>query len=185
MENKTYKYGWIEIDGNHIHRTAIIYTNVKLGTGNWIGAYTVIGSNGEIRNKDQRAFKGKVVIGNNNVISELVTIQRPFEESRITEIGNNNIIMAHSHIRHDARIGNNTEICTGSIIGGYVDIEDDARIKLGVTIRPRVSIGIGATIAMQSAVISNVKDNATFAGVPAKEMKRKIVFKKEDISKTR
>jgi len=159
MENKTYKYGWIEIDGNHIHRTAIIYTNVKLGTGNWIGAYTVIGSNGEIRNKDQRAFKGKVVIGNNNVISELVTIQRPFEESRITEIGNNNIIMAHSHIRHDARIGNNTEICTGSIIG--------------------------ATIAMQSAVISNVKDNATFAGVPAKEMKRKIVFKKEDISKTR
>ena len=63
-----YEYEYINLDGNYIHRTAIVYPNVILGKGNWIGAYSVIGSNGEIRGVDQKEFKGTVTIGDNNVI---------------------------------------------------------------------------------------------------------------------
>ena len=131
---------FINIDGNYIHRTAIIHDNVLLGVGNWIGAYTVIGSNGEIRGVNQKDFKGRVVIGDNNVISEHVTIQRPFHGSYITQICNNNIIMAHSHIGHDVFIGSNCEICTGVIIGVYCTIHSNVKIKLGATIRNRLVV---------------------------------------------
>ena len=54
MSKDIYNSEIINTDGNFIHRTAIIYPNAKLGKGNHIGAYTVIGSNGEIRGKDPK-----------------------------------------------------------------------------------------------------------------------------------
>lgn len=172
-----YDIDFINIDGNYIHKTAIIYPNVTLGKGNIIGAYTVIGANGEMRKpKDfngsvidfHKLFKGSVIIGDNNVISEHVTIQRPFDSSAHTYIGNDNIIMAHSHIGHDASIGNNCELCTGVIVGGYASIQSDCKIKLGVTIRNRINVGRGVTIGMQSAVTKDVQSGLTVYGVPAK-----------------
>jgi UDP-N-acetylglucosamine acyltransferase len=158
---------FINIDGNQIHKTAIIYPNVKLGKGNVIGAYCVIGSNGEIRGVKQDEFKGFVSIGDNNVISEHVTIQRPYVLTA-TRVGNNNIIMAHSHIGHDAYIGNDCEICTGSIIGGYAVIFDGAIIKLGCTIRNRIKVGIDSLVGMGSVVVKDVQAGATVYGNPAK-----------------
>lgn len=154
---------------NEIHDTAIIYDNVKMGKNNSIGAYCVIGSKGEVRGA--KNFEGFVQIGDGNIISELVTIQRPVARDAKTIIGNNNIIMAHSHIGHDASIGNNCEIATGSIIGGYCDIRDGVKIKLGCTIRNRKTIGQNALIGMGSTVVKDVLENQIVFGNPAKERK--------------
>lgn len=162
-----YDHDYINIDGNHIHRTAIIYDNVRLGTGNWIGAYTVIGSNGEIRGVDQKKFRGNVSIGNNNIISEHVTIQRPYE-FRTTFIGNDNIIMAHSHIGHDVKIMNECEICTGVIVGGHTVIESGVKVKLGSTLRNRLKIGLNALIGLGSSVVKSVEKDSIVYGNPAK-----------------
>lgn len=170
-----YNSEWINIDGNWIHRTAIVHSNVKLGKGNTIGAYTVIGGNGEIRGIKQGQFKGWVEIGDNNVISELVTIQRPFENS-CTKIGNNNLIMAHSHVGHDVKVGNDCEICTGSILGGYVIVEDKVKIKLGVTIRNRKTIKKGALVGLGSSVVKDVNEFAIVFGNPAKSAKNKTTY---------
>ena len=153
---------------NSIHPTAIIYPNVKMGKGNKIGAYCVIGSDGEIR--DTKEFEGWVEIGDNNVISELVTIQRPAVKGQVTKIGSGNIIMAHSHIGHDAVIGNGCEISTGCIIGGYATIEDTAKLKLGVTVRNRKVIRQGATVGMGAVVVSNIDAHTIVIGNPAKRM---------------
>ena len=169
--NNFYNEDWINIDGNYIHRTAIVYPNVILGKGNVIGAYSVIGSNGEIRGVNQNDFTGQVIIGNNNVISEFVSIQRPFKYLDKTTIGDNNIIMAHSHIGHDVTIGNNNEICTGTIIGGYVTIENNCKIKLGVTIRNRIIIEENSLIGLGSSVVKNVLKDTIVYGNPAKEKK--------------
>jgi UDP-N-acetylglucosamine acyltransferase len=152
-------------ESNQIHPTAIIYPNVILGKNNKIGAYTVIGSNGEIRN--QKDFKGCVIIGDNNIISELVTIQRPATE-KATVIGNNNLIMAHSHIGHDVQIGSNCEICTGTILGGYSVIGDNVKLKLGVTVRNRKTIGANTLVGMGSVVVKDIDEDRVVYGNPAK-----------------
>jgi UDP-N-acetylglucosamine acyltransferase len=168
MNNDLYTHDWINIDGNDIHKTAIIHPNVILGIGNTIGAYCVIGSNGEIRGASQKDFKGHVQIGNNNVISEFVSIQRPFDRNKITLIGNDNIIMAHSHVGHDVFIGDGCEICTGTIIGGYAIIGKKAKIKLGVTVRNRISIGENSLVGLGSAVVKDVESESVVYGNPAK-----------------
>ena len=151
---------------NEIHHTAIIYDNVVMGKNNKIGAYTVIGDNGEIRGV--QSFKGSVIIGNGNVISELVTIQRPATENQHTIIGNNNIIMAHAHVGHDVVIGNDCEICTGVILGGYSDIQDNVKLKIGVTVRNRKIVGKGTIVGMGSVVVKDVEENKVIYGNPAK-----------------
>jgi len=155
-------------DGNEIHHTAIIYPNVKMGKGNKIGAYCVIGSDGEIR--DCKEFNGSVELGDNNVISELVTIQRPKDKDAKTKIGSNNIIMAHSHIGHDVIVGDNCEISTSSVIGGYVEIGNNSKIKLNVTIRNRKKIGENCIIGMGSVVVKDVESGLTIVGNPAKPL---------------
>lgn len=155
---------------NKISSQAIIYPNVKMGKNNKIGPYSVIGSPGEIRDTLNKPFKGWVVIGDNNIISELVTIQTPLEEGKVTKVGDNNIIMAHSHLGHDVEIGNNCEISTGSIIGGYAKISDGAKLKLSTTIRNRITVGKNAIIGMGSVVVKDVEDGVTVVGVPAKPL---------------
>ena len=165
-----YNIDWINIDGNHIHKTAIINREfVTMGTGNVIGPYTCIGTNGEIRGKDFREFKGRVWIGNNNTISEHVTIQRPFEEMRETYMGDDNIIMAHAHIGHDVMIGDGCEICTSVVIGGYAEVLDRAKIKMGSIIRNRVVIGYDAIIGMGSVLTKDVIANTVVYGNPARQ----------------
>ena len=182
MKQDIYNNDWINIDGNQIHRTAIIHKNVKLGKGNIIGPYCVIGSNGEIRGKEFNSFMGTVHIGNGNVISEHVTIQRPHEHGKSTIIGDNNLIMAHVHIGHDVYVGSNCEICTSSVIGGYVTIYDNAKIKLNCTVRNRLIIGASAIVGMGSVVTRSVSNFAVVYGNPAKEKESEIelTLKKSD-----
>jgi UDP-N-acetylglucosamine acyltransferase len=152
---------------NQIHPTAIIHDCVKLGKNNVIGAYCVIGSDGEIR--DCPKFEGEVHIGDGNRISELVTIQRPAGKDAATKIGNNNLIMAHTHIGHDAGICDGCELSTGTIVGGYALIESGAKIKLGVTIRNRKVIGKDAIVGMGAVVVSDIPAGEIWVGTPARK----------------
>lgn len=152
-------------ESNEIHSTAIIHDCVTLGKNNKIGAYTVIGGDGEIRGVNN--FEGTVHIGNNNVITSHVTIQRPSNKSNQTLIGDNNMIMAHVHIGHDAIICSNCEISTGSIIGGYVIMFDHVKIKLNCTIRNRVRIYPHVTVGMGSVVVKDVPELQIVYGNPA------------------
>lgn len=157
---------------NVIHETAIIYDNVVMGKNNIIGPYCVIGSDGEIR--DAKEFKGQVVIGSNNKISEHVTIQRPAKEDAKTTIGDSNMLMAHSHIGHDVSIGSNCEICSGVVIGGYVTIKNGAKLKLGAIIRNRKIIGEDVLVGLGACVVKDVADKTIVIGNPAKPYIKKI-----------
>ena len=174
MSKGLYDNDWIDDGWNKIHKTAIVHPNVTLGKGNTIGAYSVIGGNGEIRDVDQSDFKGEVIIGDNNVISEMVTIQRPYEENKKTRIGSNCIIMAHAHIGHNARIYDRVEICSGCIIGGYATVFPDSRIKIGAKVRNRISIFSGAVVGMGAVVTKHVPIRTTVYGNPATVQKKNV-----------
>lgn len=156
-----YNNEYIDTDGNLIHKTAIIGDNVKLGKGNVIMPYCVIGEPGFIRNMTEKRL---VFIGNNNKIGCFTTVMSGQEG---TFIGDKNLIMNYCNIGHDVVIGNENEIGPGTIISGHVRIYDKVKIKSHCTIRNRLLIESESVIGQGSNVISKVLAGQTVYGNPA------------------
>lgn len=153
---------------NYIHPTAIVYPNVELGTGNFIGPYCIIGAAAESR--QNWGAQGKVIIGNNNRFTGLVTIDGGMED--ITVIGDDTFWMKHSHVGHDANIGNGVTVSCGAKIGGHCHIGGKANIGLNAVIHQRVEVPEGCMIGASAFVgkKSILKPNYKYAGVPVKEL---------------
>ena len=96
---------YIKIKNNLIHHTAIIdWKNLVIGKNNKIGPYAVIGAPAQ---HSKKKSNGKIIIGNNNIINQFVSIHRPTNLRKKTFIGNNNLIMNSSTIDHDCYLENN------------------------------------------------------------------------------
>lgn len=154
--------------GNFIHPTAII-GDVKMGKGNYIGPFCIIGFPAE-----HKAYWGKeqkgVEIGNNNVFTGHVTIDSGTEN--VTAIGNGCWFLKHSHAGHDAVIGDNVTISCGAKIGGHTIIGSYSNIGLNACIHQWVDVPEGCMIGMNAAVTKKLEMQAyrKYAGVPAKDI---------------
>ena len=157
---------------NKIHPTAIIYDNVILGTGNVIGAYCIIGSPAEWKGKEDKT--GNVFIGNNNIITGMVTIDSGV--NRQTFIGDNCYIMKHAHIGHDAVIGDGVTISCGAKIGGHSIIGNDTNIGLNAVIHQKCIIPQGCMIGASAFVgkKSILAPYQKYVGVPVKHIGENI-----------
>lgn len=91
-----------------IHQTARIYTNAKLGKGNFIGAYTVIGNDAEIG--DYNMIQSYTVIGHD------------------AKIGNWNRIDTHVTCVGGIVIEDEVNIHTSAVISHKVRVESGAHV---------------------------------------------------------
>lgn len=118
--------------------------DVEIGSGTWIGPNVTIMDGARI-GKNCKIFPGtviaavpqdlkfegedsQVIIGDNTVIRECVTINRGTKALGYTKVGNDCLIMATSHIAHDCTIGDHVVIVNGCGIAGHVEIGDFAVI---------------------------------------------------------
>jgi sugar O-acyltransferase (sialic acid O-acetyltransferase NeuD family) len=84
------------------------------------------------------------------------------------EIGEHTYININCTVGHDAQIGNYCTVNPGAHISGNTIIGDGALIGTGAIIREGTSVGGGSVVGAQAAVISDVYNNTTVMGVPAK-----------------
>ena len=152
---------------NFIHPTAIIGDNVILGDNNYIGAYCIIGDPAEHK-KYWGQSKGKVYIGNNNIITGLVTIDAGTEYSTVIE--DNCFIMKHAHIGHDCEIGNNVTISCGAKIGGHSIIKYYSNIGLNAVLHQFTTIERGCMIGASAFIKGATEEFSKYAGVPARKI---------------
>ena len=95
----------------------------KIGKGTKIYPFASIGT--QPQDLKYKGEKSSLVIGNNNVIREYVTINPGTAGGgAVTQIGNNCLFMICSHVAHDCKIGNNVIIANNVPLGGHVTIED-------------------------------------------------------------
>jgi UDP-N-acetylglucosamine acyltransferase len=153
-----------------IDPSATIGENVSIGPWTVIGPDVVIGDNCQIashvvirgpsfigaNNKIYQfstigddtpdlKYKGeptKLIIGDDNVIREGVTIHRGTVQDRgETVIGNNNLLMAYAHVGHDSVIGDNVIMVNNSSLAGHVTVGDWAILSGYSLIHQYVSVG--------------------------------------------
>ena len=96
-----------------------------------------------------RKFKGEksfLVIGNNNIIREHVTMHRAAGAGNETRIGDNNLIMAYGHIGHNSTLGSGITMANMVGISGHVIVED--RVVLGGIVGVHQFVRIGRLAMM-------------------------------------
>lgn len=140
-----------------------IEKNVEIGEGTWIGSNVTIMEGARI-GKNCKIFPGAVIsaipqdlkyageettviIGNNTVIREFVTINRGTKANYKTIIGNNCLLMAYVHIAHDCTIGDNVILANAATLAGHIDVEDWAIVGGLAAVHQFVRIGKHAMIS--------------------------------------
>ena len=127
-------------DGVTIGPYAVIEQDVQVGAGTSVGAHTIIrrftriGRNNDI---DSHAVLGgkpqhtafddsetSLVIGDDNVIREGVTIHRAFEPGAATVIGSGCFLMCNAHVGHDCKVGDRVTLTNNVVLGGHVEVGD-------------------------------------------------------------
>jgi len=127
----------------------------QIGEGCRIFQFTSIGTiPQDLKYKGEKSW---VILGNNNVIREFVTINRGSAQSEMkTTIGDNNFFMAYSHVAHDCKIGNHVILANAATLAGHIEIEDYAIVGGLVGVHQFVRLGCHCIIGGGSGVNQDI-----------------------------
>ena len=129
--------------------------NTKIGSGTRIFPFASIGT--QPQDLKYNNEKNSIIIGNDNIIREYVTINPGTEGGGSkTIIGNDCMLMISSHIAHDCKIGNNVIIANNVPLGGHVTIEDSVVIGGNSAVQQFTRIGRLAMIGGMTGVLKDV-----------------------------
>jgi UDP-N-acetylglucosamine acyltransferase len=131
---------------SHVH-----LENIEIGQNNEIYHFVSLGLNPQDTKYHDEPTK--VIVGNNNIIREYITIHRAsVRGDGSTVIGNNNFLMAYVHIAHDCKLGNHITMANVATLAGHVQIEDHAVIGGLSAIHQFTRIGAYAMIGGFSGI---------------------------------
>jgi UDP-N-acetylglucosamine acyltransferase len=144
----------------------VIDNDTTIGAGSVIFSGAVIGS--APQDLKYSGAPTSVVIGENNIIREYVTINLSTTEGGKTIVGNDNLIMAYSHIAHECVIGSHCIIANGGTLAGHVTLEDRVVIGGLTAIHQFVRLGTMSIIGGCSKVVTDIPPYSTCDGHPAR-----------------
>ncbi len=172
--------------GCYIHSHCVIEGDTTLGENNQIFPFCTIGLSPQ--HAKFSGGKSKLIIGNNNIIREHVTMHPGTEiGTKVTKVGNNSLFMVGTHVAHDCVVGNNVVFVNGAVIGGHVEIGDYCYLGGHSAVHQFCRIGkhaiIGASTMVEGDVIpysSVVGGRGNLSGLNLVGLKRRS-FKREEI----
>jgi len=168
--------------GTHLINSVTIMGRVTIGQHNRIFPGAVLG--GEPQDISYRGSDTQVIIGDENIIREGVTINRGTEkEDGVTTLGSHSFIMAGCHIAHDCQVGNRIIMANATLLGGHVHVHDDATISGGVVVHHFSTIGSYSFTGGLSRVLHDVPPYMLAEGNPSRPRCINIVaLKRHDFS---
>lgn len=137
-----------------------------IGANNKIYQFATIGDD-----TPDLKYKGeptKLIIGDDNVIREGVTIHRgTVQDKGETVIGNHNLLMAYAHVGHDSVIGDHVIMVNNSSLAGHVVVGDWAILSGYALIHQYVSVGAHSFVGPAAFSYHDVPAFVTAFGSPA------------------
>lgn len=153
-------------EGCDIASHVVIKGPTKIGAGNKIYQFSTIGD--DTPDLKYQGEDTRLIVGDNNVIREGVTIHRGTVQDRSeTVIGSNNLLMAYAHIGHDCVIGDNVIMVNNASISGHVYVGDWAILSGYALVHQYVHIGVHCFVGPAAFVYHDVPAFITAFGSPA------------------
>lgn len=149
--------------------------NTQIGPHVVISGHTTIGANNHIHQfasigdaPQDITYAGedtKLIIGDNNVIREFVTISRgSTKEDWLTRVGHHNYLMAYTHVGHDCQVGNHITMVNYAALSGHVKVENHVIVGAYAAVHQFCRIGAYSFIGRASYVSKDVLPYVMIAG---------------------
>jgi len=163
------------IGSNVIIENSLLGDNVTIKSGTLIGQ---VGFGFKFEKNKIIKFPhiGRVIIENNVQIGSLCTVDRGSLTD--TVIGEFTSIDNHVQIAHNVKIGNFCIIAAQSGVAGSTIIGNNVMIGGQSGISGHLSVGNNVKIGGKSGVVSDIEDNQTVMGYPAKSIRDFLTNKK-------
>ena len=153
--------------GCEIASHVVLKGPTKIGANNKIFQFSSVGE--DTPDLKYQGEPTRLVMGDNNVVREGVTIHRGTVQDRSeTTIGSNNLFMAYAHIGHDSVIGDNTIFVNNASVSGHVIVGDWAILAGYTLVHQFCHIGAHSFLAYGSHISKDVPAYITAHGQPAK-----------------
>ena len=138
-----------------IHSHVLIQGNTTIGVNNEFYSFSVIGSNPQ--HLKYQGEMTKLLIGNNNIFREHVTIHPGTKVGiKKTIIGDNGFFMVGSHVAHDCLVGDNVILANNVPLGGHAYIEDNVIIGGNSAVQQYTRVGRSAMIGGMCGVVRDI-----------------------------
>lgn len=132
--------------GTRLISHVTILGKTTLGRNNVIFPQATIG--GDPQDLKYAGEETEVIVGDDNIIRECVTINRGTTHGfGRTVVGNKCFFMACSHVAHDCLVGNNVIMANCALLAGHVRVEDNAYLSGQVVVHQFATIGRHALIS--------------------------------------
>lgn len=158
--------------GSRLLSHVVVHDGVAIGENNTFHQGCSIGD--EPQDLSCKGEPAQVVIGDNNVFREHVTVHRgTAKDKKETRIGSDCFFMAYSHVAHDCIVGNHVVLTNCAQLAGHTEIDDHAGMSAFSGIHQFCRVGRFAFIG--ASTIAN-KDVVPFAlVVPDEHARSKIM----------
>jgi UDP-N-acetylglucosamine acyltransferase len=142
---------------------SVVHTGVTLGKRNKVYPYAAVG--GDPQDLKYKGQPTKLVLGDDNLVREAVTLNRGTEEGGgLTRIGSRNIFMAGSHIAHDCKVGDDCVFANSVAIAGHGEIGDLVVIGGLSGLHQHARVGTGAMVGGMARLSKDVPPFSTTSG---------------------
>ena len=153
-------------EGCEISSHVVIKGPTKIGAGNKIYQFSTIGD--DTPDLKYNGEPTRLIVGDNNVIREGVTIHRgTVQDKSETIIGNNNLLMAYAHVGHDCVLGDHVIMGNNASVAGHVYVGDWAILSGYALVHQFVHIGPHCFVAPAAFVYHDIPAFITAFGSPA------------------
>ncbi|MBT5388643.1 MAG: acyl-ACP--UDP-N-acetylglucosamine O-acyltransferase [Porticoccaceae bacterium] len=153
-------------DGCEIASHVVVKGPTIMGSNNKIYQFSTIGD--DTPDLKYNGEPTRLVIGDNNVIREGVTIHRgTVQDNSETRIGNDNLLMAYVHVGHDCIVGDHVIMVNNASISGHVTVGDWTILSGYALVHQFVHIGPHCFIGPAAFTYHDVPAFVTAFGSPA------------------
>jgi len=142
-------------DGTILGAHCSVIGPTRIGRNNHFHGHAAIG--GDPQDKKFAGERTELVIGDDNVVREFVTISRGTGNGgSVTRVGNGNWFLAYVHIAHDCIVGDGCVFSNNATLAGHVEVGDQVILSGFVGVHQFCRIGAHAFIGMGAFVNGDV-----------------------------
>lgn len=153
-------------EGCEIGSHAVVKSYTTMGRGNRVAEHAVLG--GLPQDVKFKQEQSRLVIGDDNLIREFVTIHRASGAGEATRVGSRNFLMIGVHVAHNCSIGDDNIFANEVALAGHITVEDHVFLSNNVGCHQFVRLGRYAMVGGKSKIVQDVLPFFTTDGNPAR-----------------